>query len=397
MSITISEIPNADTFLSGNTITVKATTSGIPSGVTDYMILLKMVNVDNILVGSPFIDGISPDADGVAVFDISGLMDQAIKKEFRWPIPDQWSGKWKGYPTQVYDIQLVPGERYITSDNLLVETWQSVFGTVFIVKGKLNTLELAKLNSLGTTWFNHYCVNGRWFTYMPLTQYVSPYQPVKLWWKSPLTGLTFVIAAKGYYSDGSTRDYFGSPTMYYDVMFEFDVHPAGLDIKPIVGTAKLLYYEVWMEGTPNVEKRTFIVDWTYHEEYLYLLADNQLGGIDCIWLSGAVKYAPTGKRIISYRPFEKGMGVKERTHIVGGNSRARRWIINSGYKTKEEMTALDMLLDTPNAWLLVPPAGGSTDITQYSIIPVTVTSSELQLTDTMNDLESVEIEFTEAY
>jgi hypothetical protein len=185
--------------------------------------------------------------------------------------------------------------------------------------------------------------------------------------------------------------------MWYDVMFEFDLHLPGLNINPIVGIAKLLYYEAWMTGTPNVEKRTFIIDWNYHEEVYYLLADNQIGGIDCISLTGAAVYNPSAERKIAVKPFEKGMGVKQRTHLVTGNSRTRRWQINSGYKSKAEMTALDMLLDTPNAWLLVPPQGGSDFIAQYSVVPVIITNTELQLTNAMNDQESVEIEFTEAY
>ena len=61
------------------------------------------------------------------------------------------------------------------------------------------------------------------------------------------------------------------------------------------------------------------------------------------------------------------------------------------------MTALDVLLDTPNAWLLVPPPGGSMHIVQYTVVPVIITSTELQLTNSMNDQESIEIEIMEAY
>jgi hypothetical protein len=152
-----------------------------------------------------------------------------------------------------------------------------------------------------------------------------------------------------------------------------------------------------MEGTPNVEKRTFIIDHNYHETNHYLFVDNQIGGIDTIWLGGAVKYAPTGERSIAVKPFETGMGVKNRTQYIGSGSRTRKWIINSGYKLKADMEALDVLLDSPTAWLAIPPASGSADISLYKIVPVIINSTELQLTNSMNDLESVDIELIEAY
>ncbi len=397
MSITISNIANTDTKLSGNKIRVKATTSGAPAGATDYKILLKIVSVDDILFGSPFIDAIAPDADGVAEFDISGYVDQPVDKDFFWPIPTMYEGRWHGYPNQVYDVQLVAGERYIDSNGDLQETFQATFGAIFIVKGKLNQLILAWLNDYSLDWFSHYCNGGRWFTYQPLTQTIHPNQPVKLWYKPPTTGLSFTLHAKAYYSDGSVKLYADFPTMWYDVMFEFEFQPDGLGFPPIDGDAKLSYFEVWMDGTPNVEKRTFMIDWNYHEAVNYLLIDNQIGGIDTILLSGAIKYEPTGERSISVKPFDLSMGVKNRTHYVGSSKRTRRWIINSGFKSKAEMEALDVLLDSPTAWLVKQPANGSTSIAQYSIVPVIITSTQLALTNSANDLESVDIEIIEAY
>jgi hypothetical protein len=395
--ITISEIANTDTRLSGNKIRVKATTSGIPEGATEYKILLKIISIDGLLVGSPFVDPIAPDADGVAEFDISGYVDQPVDKDFQWPIPTLYEGRWHGYQNQVYDVQLVAGERYIDTNGDLQESYQAAFGTIFIVKGKLNHLVLAQLNDASTDWFGYFITGGRWLTYMPTTQYIHPEQPVKLWWKPPTTGLSFEIKAKAYYSDASEKTWIGSPVMWYDVMFEFDLQPDGLGFPPIDGVNKLLYYEVWMEGTPNVEKRTFIIDWDPHETNHYLFIDNQIGGIDTVWLSGSVKYAPKGERNIVVKPFESGMGVKQRTHYVGSSNRKRKWIINSGHKFKPELEALDILLEVRTAWLAIPPASGSTNISLYTIVPVIINSSELDLTNSMNDIESVDIELIEAY
>ncbi|WP_372775668.1 hypothetical protein [Mangrovibacterium sp.] len=397
MSITLSDITNTSTHLSGNRIKVVATTGGIPSGATDYKILLKIVSADNVLFGSPFIDAIAPDDNSEAEFDISGYVDQPVNVDLKWPIPNEYEGRWHGYPNQVYDVQLYAGERYIDSDGNLQESFQAVWGTIFVVKGKLDSLMLARLNELGQTWFTHFSEGGKFLTYMPTTQYIGPDTPVKLWWKSPTTTLAFSLKAKAYYDDGSTVNYSGDGTLWYDVMFEFSVQPRGLQFYPYISGAKLLYYEVWIDSTPNVEKRTFIIDHDYKENNYYLFVDNKIGGIDTIWLNGAVKYNPTGQRTVTSRPFQSGQTTKNRTRFVGGQSRTRKWTINSGFKTKAEMEAIDILLDTQNAWLAIPPADGSTDISQYVLVPVIITSTELDLTDSISDLQSVEIEIEEAY
>lgn len=112
MAVTLSEIAINSTHLSGNPIMVKATTSGIPAGAEEYKILLKIVSADNVLVGSPFIDSIAPDANGVAWFDISGYVHQPIPIDFKFPL----SGRFNAYQDASYDIWLYPGESYIDSN-----------------------------------------------------------------------------------------------------------------------------------------------------------------------------------------------------------------------------------------------------------------------------------------
>lgn len=393
--ITISEITNASTHLSGNPIRVKATTSGIPAAASEYMILLKVISADGVLFGSPFPSAIAPDANGVADFEISGWVNQEIEKDLTWPIPDQYSGKGHGWESLVYDVWLVPGERYINSSGNLVENYQDTWGTLFIVSGQLNEYLLARLNSAGSSWYNYYCAGGRWLSFMPLSQKVAPYQPVKLWWKS--TGdASYSLKVKGYYSDGTDETLSWAHDLYRGVLFEFDIQPSGLGFTINDGTKKLVKYEAWMEGTVNVEHREFVIDHAWKEEYWYLFVDNKIGGIECIWLSGRVKFAPSGSRSVSKRPQRSGEGIKQRTRYTSAQS-LRRWIINSGTKSRAEMEALLMLLDTEYAWLAIPPAGGSTDISQYQLTPVMIMNGELPLFDTMLDNLDFDIELEEAY
>lgn len=394
--ITISEPTDTSTHLSGNPIIVTAATSEIPAGASDYKILLRIVSTDGVLVGAPFEAAITPDDYYQAEFDISGYVDQAIERDITWPIPDQYAGRWVAHVNQVYDIELIPGERYIDANDQLVENWGATWGTIFVVKGRMQNHGMSVLNQAGSNWFDYYIAGGRWLSVMPLTQKVGPWQPVKLWWKPPTTGLTFEVKAKGYYSDNSTIDWSGAPELWYDGMFEFEVQPAGMNMPPLVGSSKLKYFEVWMEGTPNVEKRTFEIDWRPVENNYYLFVDNQIGGVECLWLNGQVRFTTEGQRTIAARAYLKGSDTRNRTQYVSGNTRRRKWYINSGIKPVEEMEALQFLLDAPFAWLAIPPAGGSDDLATYTLVPVTITNTELALTNSSNDIESIELELIEA-
>jgi hypothetical protein len=410
MSITISGITDLSTHLSGNPIYITGTTSAIPAGATEYKILLKVESADGLITGGTwingvfeegvFVDGVPPDGNDAALFDISGWVDQAVAKDFTWPIPGLYDAKWHAFANQVYEVDITAGERYIDSNGALVETWGTKWGTLFIVKGKLPEHMLAEFNGSNTNWFAEYITEGRWFTLMPLSQKVAPYQPVKLWWKPPTDGLTFQYKIKAYYDDGSTAENSGDPVLYYDGMFEFEAQPTAQGLGPVVTTQgvtkRLLYYEVWIEGTPDVEKRTFVLDWSYHEEVWYLFADNQIGGIDCIYLSGAAEAGYSGERTIARKPLPKGAGSKIRSKVVTGASRTRTWKLNSGHKDRAEIEAMGFLLDSANVWLAIPPVGGSNTIADYDITPVNVVSSTLTGGKNTDDLFAFELEIEEA-
>lgn len=394
--ITISGIEDASTHLSGNPVQLTATTSGIPAGATNYKILLKIVSADGVLIGSPLIAERTP-LNNVAVFNISGYIDQAIDKDFTWPIPDLYQGKMHGYEYQAYDVQIVPGEQYVDENDNLVETFQATWGTLFIVKGRLPDYYLSELNESGSSWFSYFCTGGRWLTYLPKTMFAGPYQPVKLWWKPPVDGLfPYTFRVKGYYSDGSTETADVEFSTYRGVLYEFEAHIPGHGLTVITASKKLMYYEVSALGDPDVETRTYNIDWTHHDAVFYLFVDNRMGGVDCIMLTGAAKYTPSGDRSVSYKPYTAGSGVKQRSRYTTGSSRDRRWLINSGFKLPDELNALDILLDTEFAWLAIPPAGGSDDIAAYKLAPIRIVNTELALSNTFaNSPESIEIELIE--
>jgi hypothetical protein len=352
---------------------VKVHTSAV-TGIS-YKLLLQVISTDNLLFGSPFTpDEIIPDGSGDAWFNISGIVDQYFEKSFQFPLVN----KETVYSDLAYDIHLKCGETYLDALTLVrTTTWNETEGPYFIIKGKLKPYELAQLNSLSSSFHAKYIAGGKWFSKLPLIQYVAPWQPVKLWWCPPSTQSSVNFNVKGYYSDGSTDTKTATPGLYADILYEFDCQPAlhALALEPT--GKRLSYYEVTLTGAATVEKRTFILDWNYYENNYFLFVDNQIGGVECLWLHGAVKYAPEGDATVTTRPMTMGAGVKTPSLIASGNETHDKWTINSGYHQRDEMKAWAMLLGKPQAWLAVPPEGGSTDLATYSIIPVIIENKPL--------------------
>lgn len=386
----LSGITASSTHLSGNPIMVTVNGGGPPAKSSAYQLLLKVVSADGELLGGPFIDAKIPPASNSETFNISGLVDQQVQKTFSWPLV----GFGNPHSKMVYDIWLYAGERYIDEDGELVENFEGAATLIFVVKGKLPEWKLSELNAASKTWHSYYCVGDRFLTFMPRTQTVSPWQPVKLFYKTATTGAkTGTIT--GTFSDGSTQVVTQSFTAYADIIIEFDIMPEHMGF-PIRTIEKRLEKYTFTVGG---ETFTFHLDWNYHENYYYLIVDNQLGGMDCIWLRGRLKYAPIGERTTAVKPRATGSGPKIASLQTTGTRRQRRWITNTGFASGELIT-LDTLLDSPNTWLLKPPATGSVGWlnVNYEVIPVIIQNTELELYDELADgMENQDIEILEAH
>lgn len=402
MSITVSGITPGSTHLSGNDIMVKLTTNGFPLNEMDYKLLLKITSPDGVLDGAPFIPAITPNAAGEATFNLSGYVDQYFEKLFTWPIIGLFDGKLIGWVNGSYTLVLYPGESWISkTDGSLEENFGEAFQPVFIVKGKLPKIMLAQLNDAQTTWFDEYCIGGKFFSFMPLVQLITPYQPVKLWWIPPELMNDVNILITHYIGGISDTTVILHGALYYDILWEIECHAVNLGI-PLEDEQgnKLEKYTIWIEhnAVEVTEKRTFIIDWNPpHQDYYYLFVENRMGGIETIGLTGRKIFKPSGDRILSKRPFVQDSGILFPTQLSVSAQRKRKWTINSGWKPKEELMALDFLLDAQHAWLALPPSTGSVNIADYTLCPVIITNTELILNDDTKIIESIDIDLEEAY
>lgn len=373
--------------LSGNPVWVHCTGAVIPAGASEYKILLQLVSEDGKLEGSPFTpDGKAPDANGEAWFDISGLVDQPVKAVFQYPP----SGAVVTYPTQAYNVTVMPGERYIDTTGTLVENWGTVSSVFQILKGGLSPREIAAMNATGDTFYSFYLQDGKFLTARPWGDEVHPTQPVKLWFMA-VANSTADFNVKATYNDASEQTYTKSIAFDTDNLYEFNCNPELHGIPMETAGKKIDHFDVWITGLS--ETLRFTVDWKYCERPFFLLFANTFGGVDDIYLGGFGKDKFTTEGEVNYKPQERGATIYEPTLLSSDKSGQNKWTINTGWK---ELTAIQYyrdLLVSKQAWFLYP----NLTISHYVVIPIIVESTDKLLLDRSKDLFSIDIEFSEAH
>lgn len=391
-------------YLSGNSILVRV--GGIvPAGATDYRVLLRISSTDAKLIGAPFTDA-KPLNGASAVFDIAGYLNQPINKAFEWPIYNPFNL----YDSHIYGFKLQPGERYIDSNGNLQEVWGTLSTTFYCLNGGLGYQQLGIYNETYSDFYAEYIADMKFLTWMPDVQIVRPYQPSKLWIVREFSQ-SLLIAISAVYDDGSTVTSIKTANTTENNIVEINAIPALFDpvnLLPVKGGSKMLYFDAIVQydvqgGADHIIKR-FIVDHNYHESCSYLFFVNSIGGIDTVWLSGAIEKGFSVESVYAIKPWVPFSPIystsRASTSIVSSKTGRRTWKINTGYKSSEEMEALADLLLSKEVWLLEKAGSLSLDINypnEGALYPVIIKNSQEILHDNMQDLNELTLEIEEAH
>jgi len=379
--------------LTGNPVIINCTGGSVPSGASEYMILLKIISADGKLEGAPLTEGVIPDTLGKAEFDISGILDQPIEVSFQYPT----TSKFIAYPTRAFNIQVQPGERYITSQGLLVENWFTISDIFQMVKGGLSQRQNAMMKALGETFYSKYILGKKFLTPRPWGDEVHPNQPVKLWFM-PVENCKADLVIKTYYSDNSYDTRVTEVNLNVDNLYEFNCNPVvhGHTLTPAYNV-KLSFFDVWLynyaEQRYLSDIRRFHIDWNYCERPYFLFFANSLGGIDDIYLSGYGVDSFSVTKTLAYRPVRSSDTVYTPTIVAPNKEGQNKWKINSGWKSIATIQLYRDLMLSKQAWFLYPNQLDTTSI----IVPFIITNEDVQLINRMDDHWEIEIEFIEAH
>lgn len=376
--------------LTGNPVFVNCTGASIPAGASEYMIMLKIISADGKLEGAPLLDAIVPDTNGAAIFDISGILDQPYEVTF----DNVLTAKFIEHPTRPFNIQVQPGERYISPQGLLVENFFSVSAVFQMIKGGLSPRQNAMMKAKNESFYSKYIAGKKFLTPRPWGDFVHANQAIKLWFMV-INNYQALFKMKGFYSDGTDVTVGYELILKPDSMYEFNCNPAlnGIPIEP-AWNVKLLYFDVWIDLLATTsDVRRFEIDWNHCERPYFLFFANSLGGIDDVYLSGFGIDQFSVEGSLAYRPVRPADTVYTPTILSSNKTARNKWKINSGWKSISTIQFLRDLMVSKQAWFMYPNNSNTTRI----IVPVIVDNFDGPIIDRQDDQWNIDIEFTEAH
>jgi hypothetical protein len=349
-------------------------------------------------VGAPFIDAISPDANGEAMFDVSGYIDQPVTAKFQYPvsIPDlenPVSLPKISYDDQMYTVKVQPGESYIDANGDLQEDWGSESAEIQFVKGGVSQRQLGMWGHINR-FFSTYIDGQKWLTLRPWGDFVHPNQPVKLYFISKMEQqLDYEI--KYFFDDGTYGVYSATVVLTDDSLHEFNCNPKllGEDIQPT--GKRVTHFDCRLKSGESdySDVFRFTYDWKYCERPLFLMFVNSLGGIDDVYLSGLSEERFQTEGTTVTKPAQYGDSELVPTLIVPNRKGRNSWVVSTGWKSRSQMRHLRDLLLSRQSYLLYP----NLSVSNYIVIPVIVEPGEKKLVNYEDDLHAMEIEITEAH
>ena len=381
-------IPGGAVQLQGTEMWVKINTDNVQGDL--YRVLLKITSEDAKLDGMPQILENIPDANGDAWFNIAGFL-------YRYFVPS-FSAAGGVLATERADIpaliSLDIGESYVDASPVRQENWSELTGDQYkinVLQGGLSEFEKTLYTELATNWYNQFIVGGRWLTALPDGIQIAPTSAAKLWCisaESAAQDLTF----KADYTllNGTTGTISQVVTINPGSIYEFNVDPATLGLD-VASASPVASYQCYLEntGVRVIEKFTFNIDYQYYEFNTQVFAFNLYSAVDCYWFTGKVKTNFPAEHTTAQRTAQKTDTTRQRTVVISAKSGRRKWMVNTGHKSWEEIKELRHLVMSRQLWIL-------DDTTGY-VIPVNIENSAEALGAIDENLHDFELELTEAH
>lgn len=230
-------------------------------------------------------EAVSVDADGMAEFNVQGLMQDRIKKKFTYPESKynlmlehfDLTGKFKiQYAYQGWD-----------EDNQLVEDGDAAPADVFyFIEGGQPDIIRQLQTEIDSDWYSELLENKSFLTNQPTSKSIHPEQCEKLYWlvREGCTSLKLNLQVD--LLDGSVTN---SQPISTPVS-AFNLIEITATLKHLVDDVSLVAsYKVWLTDQNNSvvsEVFEYTLDHNWYERNDFLPFANSLGAFDTMWLHG---------------------------------------------------------------------------------------------------------------
>ena len=385
MALTIT-IPGGKAQLAGSNIWMKVNTDAVQGSL--YQILLKATPENDRIPGGPFLEAITPDANGDVWFELSNLFWRKLVPAFSYGNNQLHIEHEELLETVDIDI----GESYVDEQNVRQELWAELEGDQYKIKilnGELTQQKQNELNEAGTTFYSEFIQGGKFLTSLVNGTTIFPGQNVKLWWLTSATEQQ-VLSAKADYTlqDETTGTISSDITINPDKSNEFNVDPVTLGLPSDAANPVVSYYFYLADGaTLKSEQFTFEVNNDYQEHLTTLFSLNKYGVVDCYGLTGTPAYSKSVERSYGQRMSQPNDTTRQATRVSTSKSGQLIREQSTGYKSLDEIMAMEDLLMSDQLWI---PHGSM-------LLPVTIENSDELLADLMDSVHELTLKLTEAH
>jgi hypothetical protein len=268
------------------------------------------------------------DDEGLAETDVSEYLKAYLSQDFQWPESDAEfiyarTGAIKSWYFRY-------GEKWGDDDyrSLILSS------TYYVMYGGVSWMQQAKYNSDVSSFWAKLQYNQYFLSWAPLTRYIGPAEPVKLYFINHSAATTLKLKAKLYTASTNSTSTVDSVAGIADkAMYEFILSPAKVNYAGL-STETLVKIEVWMDNESDVrvsEIRTFYLDYSHYEHTRYFIFRNSLGAFEIIRTTGLMTRKEDYSREVAAMDPDSDYTSKDREEISVLNKEQQKFNVALGW------------------------------------------------------------------
>ncbi len=298
--------------------------TGVDQSIREFYAVVALLFIEGELVKEMLLN---VDNDGLAETDISEYLKAYVSQDFQWPESDA---------NFIYDrsAAIVPfylryGEKWGDDDYRSM----TLSSTYYAMHGGVSWMQQAKYNSDTSSYWAKLCYNKYFLSWAPLTRYIGPAEPVKLYFVNHTAATTLKLKAKLYTASTNSTITVDTIAAADKGMYEFVLSPAKVNYAGL-STETLLRIEVWADDESDVrvsEIRTFILDYSHYEHTRYFIFRNSLGVFECLRTTGLLNRANNYEREIALQDVASDYTSKDREDVSVRNLEKQKFSLSVGW------------------------------------------------------------------
>jgi hypothetical protein len=268
------------------------------------------------------------DDDGLAEADVSEYLKAYLEQDFQWPESDAEFIYARANAVKSWYFRY--GEKWGDDDYRLM----TLSSTYYVMQGGVSWMQQAKYNSAASSFWAKLQYNQYFLSWAPLTRYIGPAEPLKLYFINHSAATTLKLKAKLYTASSNSTITVDTVAGIADkTMYEFILSPAKVAYTGL-SNQTLLKIEVWLDNQADQrvsEIRTFMLDYTHYEHTRYFIFRNSLGAFEVLRTTGLMQRTNDYSRESTAVNVDSDYTSKDREEISVYNLEQQKFQVSAGW------------------------------------------------------------------